>query len=291
MPATGQARVDANRRYRARMRGERVELRSKPFSDDEIASLRDAYAAHVGRKRGWLDRLARQLGRPKTNLCRKARDLGLTDRARKYGTKPKQFLLRLAPKHPGGRTLWKDRQHPRGMLGKTHAPEARAAMSRSRTGKPRAPFSQETRDLMSRIMVARLRGNPGSINPGKRGVGGRRSDLGDRYFRSRYEANYARFLTWSKKTWVYEPKTFWFDAIKRGTRSYTPDFWVPSEVAFHEVKGWMDPKSATKLKRMAKFHPGVKVIVVGADWFRAAERQGLCAVIPGWECRHSHVKT
>jgi hypothetical protein len=144
---------------------------------------------------------------------------------------------------------------------------------------------------LSRIMAARLRDDPSSINMGKRGKGGRRADLGDAYFRSTYEANYARYLNWRKIEWTYEQKTFWFEKIKRGTRSYTPDFFVPSENAFHEVKGWMDPKSATKLARMKRYHPDVKVVVVGADWFKAAERQGLCSMIPGWECRHTKART
>lgn len=143
---------------------------------------------------------------------------------------------------------------------------------------------------MSVAMVKRLQENPGSINPGKRGRGGRRADLGDRYFRSGYEANYARFLTYSKIAWEYETKTFWFDGIKRGTRSYTPDFYLPGEDAFHEVKGWMDPKSKTKLARMKRYHPAVKVVIIDAAWFAAAERQGLCSIIPGWECRHTRAK-
>lgn len=160
-------------------------------------------------------------------------------------------------------------------------------MSITRTGVTLPPRSQAVRDAMSRAMVVRMQERPESVNLGKRGIGGRRTDLANRYFRSRYEANYARFLNWRKLAWEYETKTFWFEKITRGTRSYTPDFWVPSEDAFHEVKGWMDPKSQTKLNRMKRYHPAVKVIVIGADWFKAAERQGLCSLIPNWECRHT----
>jgi hypothetical protein len=118
-------------------------------------------------------------------------------------------------------------------------------------------------------------------------VAGRRADLDDRYFRSRWEANYARYLTFAKVRWEYEPKTFWFEAVKRGTRSYTPDFWIPAEGVFHEVKGFMDPESATKLKRMAKYFPDVRVVIINKEWFSQAERQGLCRLIPFWECRHT----
>lgn len=117
--------------------------------------------------------------------------------------------------------------------------------------------------------------------------GGYRADLG-RYFRSRWEANYARYLDWLQhqgviRDWAYEPDTFEFP-VKRGTRFYTPDFRVTERdgrVVYLEVKGWMDPKSATQLKRMAKYYPAVRVIVVDQAAYRAvAQWQRL---IPGWE--------
>lgn len=87
---------------------------------------------------------------------------------------------------------------------------------------------------------------------------GTREDLGI-YVRSRWEANYARYLNWLKslgeiRDWKYEPDTFEFADIKRGTRFYTPDFKITEkngETVYHEVKGWLDQRSATKLKRMA----------------------------------------
>ena len=43
----------------------------------------------------------------------------------------------------------------------------------------------------------------------------------------------------------------------------------------------MDPKSLTKLKRMAKYHPEVILRVIGRDWFKA--NQGIAYLIPDWE--------
>jgi hypothetical protein len=109
------------------------------------------------------------------------------------------------------------------------------------------------------------------------------------YARSKWEANYARYLEFLKRQgeillWEHEAETFWFDDIKRGVRSYLPDFRVTYpdyRVEHHEVKGWMDPKSATKLKRMAKYHPGATVILIGKEWFK---RTGtLRAIIKDWE--------
>jgi hypothetical protein len=117
-------------------------------------------------------------------------------------------------------------------------------------------------------------------------IGGKRH-----YFRSKAERNYARYLEWLKQhhlifEWSYESITYWFDGIKRGVRSYKPDFEVwgteSSKPVIHEVKGWMDPQSKTKLKRMAKYYPKVKLVVI--DKKHIAEiRKKVGALIQGWE--------
>lgn len=119
---------------------------------------------------------------------------------------------------------------------------------------------------------------------------GRREDLGGQYFRSSWEANYARFLNLliSQKQiekWEYESETFWFENIRRGVRSYTPDFKITEHngnVYFVEVKGWMDARSKTKIKRMAKYHPKVELRVVDAKAYREIAKK-LGGAIPDWE--------
>jgi hypothetical protein len=103
--------------------------------------------------------------------------------------------------------------------------------------------------------------------------------IGDRepiYFRSTWEYYYAIFLQklyLEKKIidFKHEPKCFWFEGIKRGVRSYLPDFCIThlnGTEEWAEVKGYFDSKSQTKMKRMAKYHPDVKIRLVGADWFK-----------------------
>lgn len=118
-------------------------------------------------------------------------------------------------------------------------------------------------------------------------MGGYREDLGF-YVRSRMEANYARYLKWLHARgdiadWAYEADTFEFP-VKRGTRFYTPDFKITERngrVVYHEVKGYMDAKSATQLKRMAKYYPEVVVLVVDKEQMQAIGRWRR--LIPGWE--------
>jgi hypothetical protein len=92
------------------------------------------------------------------------------------------------------------------------------------------------------------------------------------------------------REWKFEPKTFEFDGIKRGCRFYTPDFWIEwadGRTEYHEVKGYMDPKSATKLKRMKKYFPDVEVLLVDRTAYQALARQ-LRGIITGWEWNGKH---
>ena len=96
--------------------------------------------------------------------------------------------------------------------------------------------------------------------------GGKREDLGF-YVRSGWEANYARYLKWLVSIrhiarWEYEPETFEFP-VKRGSRFYTPDFKITNldgTIEFHEVKGWMDQASRTRIDGCSP-RPGNKLRV------------------------------
>lgn len=140
-----------------------------------------------------------------------------------------------------------------------------------------------------RIMVFGRNGYRGKTSQascaGWREIGGKRF-----YFRSRWEINYAFYLEWQKvhgliSEWEFESTTFWFEKIRRGTRSYLPDFIVTEKDGsrnIREVKGYMDSRSATKLKRMAKYHPSWRIFVIDETWFRANAPK-LKALVPGWE--------
>jgi|ERR1700722_4646198 len=96
-------------------------------------------------------------------------------------------------------------------------------------------------------------------------IGGKRF-----YARSKAETRYAiqlQFLKDSKLIldWNHEPTTFWFEEIKRGVRSYKPDFQVRENDGtwwWAEVKGFLDGKSRTKIKRFAKYYPGETLRII-----------------------------
>lgn len=138
--------------------------------------------------------------------------------------------------------------------------------------------------------IAKYRAN-NQVNKGvQRGKGGKRPDLNNQYFRSSWEANYARYLNYMRLhgkiiRWEYEPDTFEFKDIKKGIRFYTPDFKVFTTDGFfeyHEVKGWMDAKSITRHKRMSKYYPEIKIFIFDSKWFRK-NGASLSALISNWE--------
>ena len=118
--------------------------------------------------------------------------------------------------------------------------------------------------------------------------------------------------------WEYEPKKFYFDkeranrvwelykrkltGIREGVTNYTPDFRVQG-MKMHEslvqgdmfdshgigtnhfwieVKGFMDSKDRTKLKRMSQYYPEEEIVVVDKTWFTLNMRK-YRSLIPDWE--------
>jgi hypothetical protein len=262
-------RTEASVRKAASKLGLRISQDSEFWREFQCRAAR----SKVGKKRPGQSEVIRQLWRT-GKIARSAESLRLS------ATKASQFNA--------------IHGHPRGALGMKHTPEALHKMSLSARAMWSNPDSYCNSDEYRQKLSDRMAGMKPfdtAEQAYSRAKRGRRADIGDTFFRSRWEANYARYLNWMKARgeihdWRYEPKTFWFEAIKRGVRSYTPDFEIigtrPQDSYFVEVKGWMDAKSATKIKRMAKYHPSVRLEVCGEKDYRQIERN-LGGIIPNWE--------
>jgi len=257
---------------------------ARVFTSEERDRLLRDYEAYV--IRGDLPLLASEMGRTRHYLCRKAKSLGLTDPMR-TGFSPS------VTRSDARRTAIAVHGHPRGMAGKGHSQATKDRISVTSKASWDSRSDDERSDHVLTAMKAKvakygnLSGNKphGSWKAAWRDIGGIR-----KYYRSRWEANYARYLQWLKERgeiidWKHEPETFWFDAIKRGVRSYLPDFRVTEKCGasnLHEVKGWFDARSKTTLKRMAKYHPSEKIIVIAEREYKAIERK-VSGMIEGWE--------
>lgn len=102
---------------------------------------------------------------------------------------------------------------------------------------------------MKRALVFR-RGHHGAASPKV----GTRADIGF-FVRSAWEANMVRFYRKTGTCFIYEPCEFEFVGLKRGNRFYKPDFYLPKEGVYVELKGFIDKQSFVKLKRFRQYHP------------------------------------
>lgn len=299
---------------------------SKPWSQSEIEALR-LYYANTPINNFSIESFANSIGRTFCAVALKASRLGFTDPRTAscgFSDKHKRSIsdrMKLHAESIGGAALakpmidwvlsngsafkgkkhteeykaaavlrakeWhKTHDHPRGMLGKHHTEQTKAAISNANTGKP------TPRERIEKTMRTKLaKGNLYNFRPQASWkaawveLGGKRF-----YARSRWEANYAKYLEFLKthvliSDWQHEPETFWFDGVKRGCVSYLPDFKIlkkDGSVEYHEVKGWMDARSKTKIKRMGIYHPEVKLVVIDSKGYRALQKS-VKQIVPGWE--------
>lgn len=138
-----------------------------------------------------------------------------------------------------------------------------------------------SRECYYQFQVGKLP-SKGNSNPYTKIKRGYYSINGKKYFfQSSWEANYALYLDFLLKQnkilkWEYETDVFIFEKIKFGTRSFRPDFKVfenDGGITYHEVKGWMNKQSKTKLNRMRIYYPGIKIRLVDREVYRRLEKQ------------------
>lgn len=271
------------------------------WSQEEEAELVEIY--HKAGADGVLNlkEFCKKTGRHNSNVCRKAKLLGLVInqrrrtvdqrkiRERKYATNEE---LRAAISERTKRMI-RENGHPCGMKGKKHSDETRLHLSRTSKAANLFLTQEQRSERVFKSLKTRTANTDGSLpakvkrgswQAGWREIGGKRN-----FYRSRWEANYARYLEWLKTLgeiteWQHEPETFWFEEIRRGVRSYKPDFrvWEKGGSTLHEVKGWMDDRSRVCLKRMAKYYPHEKIVLVDGRQYRAI-RLKVMRLVPDWE--------
>lgn len=237
-----------------------------------------------------LDLFCEKHNKLKSNVCRKAKNLGLKTLNNREFTKQAKERISINAKK------WiKEKGHPKGFLNGKHTEVSKRLMSDSSKRMWQNPNSlvntnehrQTLSDRASKNMEKRLNNSSGNMysrtKNGTIEIGGKKI-----FVRSSWEANICSYFEFLKskgeiKEWNYEPKTFWFLAIKRGVRSYKPDFLITDkngDLYYEEVKGWMDAKSKTKISRMAKYYPEIDLRIL--DQKRYKEISKIKSLIPNW---------
>lgn len=265
-----------------------ITSREKYYTDKEILFLQDNYNTMS------YEDMAIILKKDAKNIFRKCKQLGLVNKNNcKTKLKERKKVIYTEEKRKkmseATKNYWKNHEHPKGFQGHKHSLEERNKMSK---GIKKSWLNYDKEKLYQRTLkqrATRIKNN--TLNPIKdksnsysRTKGGKRKDLNDTYFRSSWEANIARYYNYLGIEWEFEPKTFVFENIKRGSVSYTPDFYLPKEDKWVEVKGWMDSKSKTKLKRFEKQYPEEykKLQLITQKEYEEIKRK-VSMFIKGWE--------
>jgi hypothetical protein len=257
------------------------------FTEKDFDFLKENYLKYRNNQK--LEELALIMGRTKQFIARKARILGLTN------PKDKSDIVtseeRRINQSKSRIEYYKNNEHPKGMLGKSHTDEFKIGASlRSKkmwkTNKKlqSEEYRQNLSDNMSKLQSSgKLNNNYSRTKSGTIVINDKTY-----FFRSSWESNIAAYFEFLKSKneiidWIYEPDVFWFEKIKRGVRSYKPDFKITDKngnIYYEEVKGWMDDKSKTKLKRMKIYYPKIDIRVL--DQKRYKEISKISSMIPLW---------
>lgn len=256
------------------------------LSDADRKIIIDEYEHYAST--GQLKVLAKKLKRTRHLVCRYAKEMGLTDIGRKKIEFKCFDLIRGIP-------MWTKGDHPRGMLGKKHTEETLDKLSiQSKRVMKELIESGRMRGKTEKMCETKLKkyGTLGTRNRAKCSwkAGWRIISEQKYFFRSSWEANYARFLEIEKSegriaNWEHEPLYFKFEKEKTGSVCFLPDFRVTKldgAIEYHEVKGWFDERSIETLTRMKIHFPSMILIVIPRAWFRKYNRE-YSKSISEWE--------
>jgi len=254
------------------------------LTDEDKKQIKEFYEEGFRKGDGKLREFSKKIKRTVPSISRYAKKIGISDIKRKEcesRTAEKVLILKMYQKKYG---------HPRGMLGKTHTKENfEKIWAGGRKFRESLTDLQKSEIAEKAVATRRKNGSDchsrGSWKAAWRTIGGHK-----KFFRSRWEANYARYLQLLKekgeiKEWFHEPETFWFLEILRGTRSYLPDFKIIKNDGTHywcEVKGWMCPRSITCIKRFRKYYPEEILNIIDASWFKENFKE-ISPQIKDWE--------
>ena len=236
------------------------------FTDNDIKLLSENYATYKSQRK--LDELAKILGRTKQFICRKAKQLGLTDKQDRPKMREDE-RMRVSDRM---KEFYKTHTHPRGYSGHHHDLQARKKISAAiiKSWKnPESTFnSQQFRQLRSdRMHEHRINGK---IKSKSNRITIDTEINGQSFtFKSSWEYEIALRLDALKSEnviseWQYEPKHFIFDDCKRGIRSYCPDFKVtyPDGAFYIEVKGWEMENAMKRIEMFKQRYSHIKLYLI-----------------------------
>lgn len=100
------------------------------------------------------------------------------------------------------------------------------------------------------------------------------------HFRSRLEARWAVFFNHLEIPYEYEREGYDLDGVR-----YLPDFWLPDQQSFVEVKGELPTEVDQKKARLLALASGKPVYIFIGEIFPYDETNPRCTDILGWRTR------
>lgn len=91
----------------------------------------------------------------------------------------------------------------------------------------------------------------------------------------------ARLYTLQGKVWLYEPETF-----NIGNQTYTPDFYLPEDNLYIEIKNFWSEYSRLRDEKFRKYFPHHTLKVILKEEYLELEKQHA-SKIPEWEFNNS----
>lgn len=156
-------------------------------------------------------------------------------------------------------------------VGMRHTPEACAKMSASKMGK--TPHSHEFYRRLGDLNRGRARSIETRKKLSAAGYGHKAHHATGKTFvyqtirfRSSWEIRAAMAFDRLGIKWMYEPKRFYFEGF-----TYAPDFYLPHEGAFWEIKGWFHERSQQIISAMRRLHPELPLVVVNERMLKELE--------------------
>lgn len=162
-------------------------------------------------------------------------------------------------------------EHIRKILDKTgvfHSKETKKKLSEKSKGSNNGFYgkkhSKEIREMLSKNAKKNAKRGKDSIFYGKCFHGKRKYYLhrnGQSYLmRSTWEIKYATYLDKNNIEWEYENKTFPLILYNKKV-TYTPDFFLPKENVYIEIKGWWRDDAKEKYKAFIEQYKDIKIKV------------------------------
>lgn len=157
------------------------------------------------------------------------------------------------------------------------ANEIKLKLSKSKIGNKNPVKRQDVKDKISNTAKNNFKNGIRKLsNNSLVKKGGKRIDLNNQYFRSAWEADFARILNFEKLEYEYENKIIINDI------TYFPDFYLPQYDIYFEIKA--NNGDTTKYNLFKEYYPNKTIYLIKGEEFKFLSKL-YSYIIKNWESK------